>query len=81
MPFLQGKIVIAEVSDHPEQEGTREVNATGLLFDVEDVVLARPVRAVPSPVVSASEEDLTPVAGVALWGPRPPRRCWTARCG
>ena len=45
------------------------VNATGLLFDVEDVVLARPVRAVPSPVVSASEGDLTPVAGVALWGP------------
>jgi hypothetical protein len=45
------------------------VNDTGLLFDVEDVVLARPVRAVPSPVVSASEEDLTPVAGVALWGP------------
>lgn len=45
------------------------VNDTGLLFDVEDEVLARPERAVPTPVVSASEEDLTPVAGVALWGP------------
>jgi len=45
------------------------VNDTGLLFEVEDVVLARPVRSVPVPVVSASEDDLTPVAGVALWGP------------
>jgi hypothetical protein len=45
------------------------VNDTGLLFDVEDVVLARPAQAVPAPVVSASQEDLTPVAGVALWGP------------
>jgi hypothetical protein len=45
------------------------VNTTGLLFDVEDVVLARPAAAVPAPVVGASELDLTPVAGVALWGP------------
>jgi len=45
------------------------VNDTGLLFEVEDVVLARPARPVPVPVVSASEADLTPVAGVALWGP------------
>ncbi len=45
------------------------MNATGLLFDVEDDVLAGPVAAVPTPVVTASEEDLTPVAGVALWGP------------
>jgi hypothetical protein len=45
------------------------VNDTGLLFDVEDVVLARPARSVPAPVVRSSEEDLTPVAGVALWGP------------
>ncbi len=56
-------------SRFPAQKGTREVNDTGLLFDVEDVVLARPVRSVPAAVVSASEEDLTPVAGVALWGP------------
>ena len=45
------------------------VNDTGLLFDVEDELLARPAKAVPRPRVSASEEDLTPVAGVALWGP------------
>jgi hypothetical protein len=51
------------------QKGTNEVNATGLLFDVDDVVLASPRRPVPRPVVAASEDDLTPVAGVALWGP------------
>ena len=45
------------------------MNTTGLLFDVEDVVLARPAASVPAPVVGASELDLTPVAGVALWGP------------
>ncbi len=45
------------------------VNDTALLFDVEDQVLARPARSVPAPAVSGSEEDLTPVAGVALWGP------------
>jgi len=45
------------------------VNATGLLFDVEDEVLAGPARPVPAPLVGASEQDLTPVAGVALWGP------------
>ena len=44
------------------------VNDTGLLFDVEDELLTRPARSVPSPVVEASEADLTPVAGVALWG-------------
>lgn len=45
------------------------MNATGLLFDVEGVVSARPAASVPAPVVSGSAEDLTPVAGVALWGP------------
>ena len=45
------------------------MNDTGLLFDVEDELLARPARSVPAPVVAASEEDFTPVAGVALWGP------------
>lgn len=45
------------------------MHATGLLFEVEDVLLAGPARSVPGPVVSASAEDLTPVAGVALWGP------------
>lgn len=41
------------------------VNATGLLFDADDVVLASPKH----PVITASEDDLTSVAGVALWGP------------
>ena len=45
------------------------MTGTGLLFDVEDALLARPAGVVPTPVVSASEADLTPVAGVALWGP------------
>jgi hypothetical protein len=45
------------------------VNDTGLLFEVEDVVLARPACSVPTPIVTASEDDLTGVAGVALWGP------------
>lgn len=45
------------------------MNATGLLFDLDDVVLARPARPVPTPVISAAEQDLAPVAGVALWGP------------
>jgi hypothetical protein len=40
-----------------------------LLFDVEDEQLTRPRESVPSPTVEASSEDLTPVAGVALWGP------------
>jgi len=53
----------------PVRKGTLKVNATGLLFEVEDVVRARPVRPVPTPIVTASEDDLTPVAGVALWGP------------
>jgi hypothetical protein len=52
-----------------EQKGTRVVNDTGLLFEVEDELLARPARSVPTPVVAASAEDLSPVAGVALWGP------------
>lgn len=45
------------------------MNDTGLLFDVEDELLGCPARSVPAPVVTASEADLTPVAGVALWGP------------
>lgn len=51
------------------QKGTRKVNDTGLLFDVEDDVLTRPRRSVPRPVIAEPEGDLTPVAGVALWGP------------
>ena len=54
--------------DSPKR-GTCKVNATQLLFDTEDAVLARPRENVPAVVVTASEEDLTAVAGVALWGP------------
>lgn len=45
------------------------MNGTALLFEVEDMVLDRPVRSVPALVVSASEDSVTGVAGVALWGP------------
>jgi hypothetical protein len=45
------------------------VNATGRLFEVADAVLTWRVESVPSPMGSRSEQDLTPVAGVALWGP------------
>jgi len=45
------------------------VNDTDLLFPVEDLRLARVERPVPTPKVSASQEDLTAVSGVALWGP------------
>ena len=45
------------------------MNATGLLFDIDDVVVDRPRDNVPAPVVTASEDDITPAAGVALWGP------------
>lgn len=45
------------------------MNATQLLFDTGDVVVDRPRNNVPAVVVTASEEDLTAVAGVALWGP------------
>jgi len=68
VPYLQGKIVSVEVR-FSVQKGTRKVNATDLLFDVEDELLARPVGGVPTPLVTGSAEDLTPVAGVALWGP------------
>jgi hypothetical protein len=65
------------------QKGTREVNGTGLLFDVEDPVLARPARPVPTPVVSGSEADLTPVAVDRTTDSdtvrRPPIDCWLQR--
>lgn len=45
------------------------VNATSRLFAVQEVTTGRPGIAVPKPQVVATEDDLTPVAGVALWGP------------
>lgn len=45
------------------------VNDTTALFDLEEVTRARPHKAVPKPVVAASEDDITGVSGAALWGP------------
>ena len=45
------------------------MNASALLFDVTDLVIDRPRDPVPAPVVTASEDSVTGVAGVALWGP------------
>ncbi len=45
------------------------VNVTGTLFEVEEPALARPRESVPNPQVEASQDDLTGIAGVALWGP------------
>lgn len=45
------------------------VNATSRLFEVEEPARSRPKRAVPKPQVQASEDDLTQIAGAALWGP------------
>lgn len=59
-------------SRFPEQKGTRDMNGTDVLFDVEDELLACPRASVPHPVIAATELDLTPVAGVVLGS-----RCWT----
>lgn len=45
------------------------VNATSRLFGVQEVTTGRPRRAVPKPAVVATEDDLTAVSGVVLWGP------------
>lgn len=45
------------------------MNASTRLFEVEEPVAVRPRGGVPKPVVEASEEDLTGLAGAALWGP------------
>jgi hypothetical protein len=44
------------------------VKITPVLFDIKDTVIARPERRVAHPVVSATEDDITGIAGVALWG-------------
>ncbi len=38
------------------------------LFEIEDKVIARPRRQVAHPVIAATEDDLTGIAGVSLWG-------------
>ncbi len=44
------------------------MNATALAFELEDTLVARPRRPVPTPVVTPSEDSVTGVGGVALWG-------------
>jgi hypothetical protein len=44
------------------------VKTTSLLFEIDDTVSERPSRSVAHPVVEASEDQITAVAGVVLWG-------------
>jgi len=44
------------------------VQATSTRFDIPDMVISRPNRQVARPVAEATEDDITGVAGVALWG-------------
>ena len=52
----------------PQGRSTCRVNASALVFELGDEVVGRAVRAVAHPVVEASEDSVTGVAGVALWG-------------
>jgi hypothetical protein len=52
----------------PEEGSTCQVKPTSTLFEVPDTIIGRPSRAVARPVVEASEDSVTGVAGVALWG-------------
>jgi hypothetical protein len=45
------------------------MQTTAPLFEVEGMVQGAPKGSVPTPVVSASEDSVTGVAGAALWGP------------
>ena len=44
------------------------MNSTPLLFDIEDMVVSRPFQRVAPVVVEATEDDVTGVAGIALFG-------------
>jgi hypothetical protein len=44
------------------------VNSISLLFDIEDMVISRPWQKVAPVVVEATEDDVTGVAGIALFG-------------
>ena len=44
------------------------MNSTPLLFDIEDMVISRPFQRVAPVVVEATEDDVTGVAGLALFG-------------
>lgn len=45
------------------------MNTTALAFDLQDTLIDRPRRGVAPIAVEASEDSVTGVAGVALWGP------------
>lgn len=44
------------------------MNATALAFELDDTIVTRPFPTVAHPVVEASEDSVTGVAGIALWG-------------
>ena len=44
------------------------MQTTAPLFEIADKVIARPRRQVAHPVIAATEDDLTGIAGVSLWG-------------
>src|SRR5919109_1986299 len=48
---------------------TRPVHATALGFDIQDTVIERPRTASATVSVEVSEDSVTGVAGVVLWGP------------
>ena len=44
------------------------MSSTPLLFDIEDMVVSRPFQRVAPVVVEPTEDDVTGVAGIALFG-------------
>jgi hypothetical protein len=44
------------------------VKSTPMLFDIDDMVITRPFQRVAPVVVEATEDDVTGVAGIALFG-------------
>jgi hypothetical protein len=62
-------LIVFDQEPDNQKRSTFVVNATSRLFAVREVTTGRPRLAVPKPQVVAAEDDLTPVAGVALWGP------------
>ena len=44
------------------------MNVTALRFELDDMIINRSTPAVARPVVTASEDSVTGVAGIVLWG-------------
>lgn len=53
---------------HSQERSACPVKTTAPLFDIEDGVVARPLRRVTPVVVEASEDKVIGVAGIALFG-------------